>query len=218
MILFENVTKVYHTRRGHKRILDDVSFTIGRGRSIGIVGRNGAGKSTLTRLISGIEFPTSGQIRRGMTVSWPIGFSGAFQSSLTGADNARFIARIYRKPVNYVLDMVDDFAGLGDYYRMPVKTYSSGMKARLAFAVSLAVEFDCYIIDEITAVGDSSFRSRCADALRLRRESGTLIMVSHDPNTLREYCDSGGLLQDGHLRFFDSIDETIEAYQGLFVA
>lgn len=215
MIVFENVTKVYHTRSGHRRVLDNVSFSIGRGRSIGIVGRNGAGKSTLTRLMAGIEFPTSGLVRRDMSVSWPLGFSGAFQSSLTGADNARFIARIYRKPIDYVLGMVEDFAGLGDYFRMPVKMYSSGMKARLAFAVSLAVEFDCYIVDEITSVGDVSFRERCAEALRLRREKGSLIMVSHDPNTLREHCESGGLLQDGQLQFYDTIDETIEAYHGM---
>lgn len=213
MIVFENVTKLYHTRSGHRRVLDNVSFSIGRGQSVGIVGRNGAGKSTLTRLMAGIEFPTSGQVSRYMSVSWPLGFSGAFQSSLTGADNARFIARIYRKPIDYVLGMVEDFAGLGEYYRMPVKTYSSGMKARLAFAVSLAVEFDCYIVDEITAVGDASFRDRCADALRLRRETGTLIMVSHDPNTLRAHCESGGLLQDGQLKFFDTIEETIVAYE-----
>jgi capsular polysaccharide transport system ATP-binding protein len=218
MIVFENVTKIYHTRAGRRRVLDDVSFTIGRGRSIGIVGRNGAGKSTLTRLMAGVEYPSGGQIRREMSVSWPLGFGGAFQSSLTGADNARFIARIYRKPVDYVLGMVQDFAGLGDYFRMPVKTYSSGMKARLAFAVSLAVEFDCYIVDEITAVGDASFRDRCAEALRSRRQTGTLIMVSHDPNTLREHCESGGLLQDGHLQFHDSIEETILAYEGLFAA
>ena len=218
MIVFENVTKVYHTRNGARRVLNGVSFAIGRGRSIGIVGRNGAGKSTLTRLIAGIEFPTSGQIRRSMSVSWPIGFGGAFQGSLTGKDNTRFIARIYRKPMDYVLRMVEEFAELGDYYHMPVKTYSSGMKARLAFAVSLAVEFDCYIVDEVTAVGDAAFRERCAAALRERRQNGTLIMVSHDASTLREHCESGGLLRDGHLRFYDSIDETIAAYDGLFAA
>ena len=218
MIVFENVTKVYHTRNGARRVLNGASFSIGRGRSIGIVGRNGAGKSTLTRLIAGIEVPTSGQIRRSMSVSWPIGFGGAFQGSLTGKDNARFIARIYRKPIDYVLRMVEDFAELGDYYHMPVKTYSSGMKARLAFAVSLAVEFDCYIVDEVTAVGDAAFRERCAAALRERRQNGTLIMVSHDASTLREHCESGGLLRDGHLRFYDSIDETIVAYDGLFAA
>jgi capsular polysaccharide transport system ATP-binding protein len=217
MIAFDNVSKVYHARGGERRILDNVSFSIGRGRSVGIVGRNGAGKSTLTRLIAGIEFPTSGRIRRDMSVSWPIGFGGAFQGSLTGADNARFIARIYRKKLDRMLDMVEDFAGLGDYYRMPVKTYSSGMKARLAFAVSLAIEFDCYIVDEVTAVGDASFRERCAAALRARRERGTLIMVSHDPHTLREHCESGGLLRDGHIQFFDTIDETIEAYNQGFM-
>jgi capsular polysaccharide transport system ATP-binding protein len=216
MISFKNVSKLYHTRGGHKRVLNDVSFTIGRGRSVGIVGRNGAGKSTLTRLIAGIEYPTGGQIRREMSVSWPIGFSGAFQSSLTGADNTRFIARIYRKNLDYMLGMVEDFANLGQYFRMPVKTYSSGMKARLAFAVSLAIDFDCYIVDEVTAVGDASFRERCAAALRARRTHGTLIMVSHDPGILREYCESGGVLQDGQLTFFDTIEETIAGYHAIF--
>jgi capsular polysaccharide transport system ATP-binding protein len=218
MIVFEGVSKVYHTRHGGRRVLDRVSFSIGRGRSIGIVGRNGAGKSTLTRLIAGVEYPTSGKISRSMSVSWPIGFSGAFQSSLTGADNTRFIARIYNKNLNYMLGMVEDFASLGEYFRMPVKTYSSGMKARLAFAVSLAIDFECYIVDEVTAVGDASFRERCASALRARRERGTLIMVSHDAATLRDHCESGGLLQGGHLHFYDTIDETISAYETALAA
>ena len=216
MIVFENVHKHYHTRSGSRIVLDRVSFTIGRGRSIGIVGRNGAGKSTLTRLIAGVEHPNSGRIRREMSVSWPIGFSGAFQSSLTGADNTRFIARIYNKPLGWMLGAVQDFAGLGEYFRMPVKTYSSGMKARLAFAVSLAIDFDCYIVDEVTAVGDASFQHRCADALRARRARGTLIMVSHNPATLREYCESGGLLQDGGLAFHDTIEQTIGMYEAGF--
>ncbi len=218
MIVFEGVSKVYHTRHGGRRVLDRVSFSIGRGRSIGIVGRNGAGKSTLTRLIAGVEYPTSGKISRSMSVSWPIGFSGAFQSSLTGADNTRFIARIYNKNLNYMLGMVEDFASLGEYFRMPVKTYSSGMKARLAFAVSLAIDFECYIVDEVTAVGDASVRERCASALRARRERGTLIMVSHDAATLRDHCESGGLLQGGHLHFYDTIDETISAYETALAA
>jgi capsular polysaccharide transport system ATP-binding protein len=197
-------------------VLDAQSFTLERGASIGIVGVNGAGKSTLTRLIAGVEHPTSGRITRHMSVSWPLGFGGAFQGSLTGADNARFIARIYRKPISRVLDYVEDFAELGHYLHNPVKTYSSGMRARLAFAVSLAIEFDCYIVDEVTAVGDSSFRERCQAALNERRASGTLIMVSHDANTLRDYCETGAILRDGQLTFYDNIDETIAAYDALF--
>jgi len=217
MIRFENVSKIYHARGGEKRVLDDQSFTLPRGASIGIVGVNGAGKSTLTRLIAGIEHPTSGRITREMSVSWPLGFGGAFQGSLTGADNARFIARIYRRDVRDVLAYVEDFAELGHYVDMPVKTYSSGMRARLAFAVSLAIEFDCYLVDEVTAVGDSSFKERCQAALTERRAKGTLIMVSHHAHTLRSYCDTGAILRDGRLRFFDTIDETIAAYDELFV-
>jgi len=216
MIQFDNVSKIYHARGGIKRVLDAQSFILERGASIGIVGVNGAGKSTLTRLIAGVEYPTSGRITRHMSVSWPLGFGGAFQGSLTGADNARFIARIYRKSIPYVLDYVEAFAELGHYLHNPVKTYSSGMQARLAFAVSLAIEFDCYIVDEVTAVGDSSFRARCQAALNERRASGTLIMVSHDANTLRDYCETGAILRDGHLTFYDNIDDTIAAYDALF--
>ncbi len=218
MIVFEDVSKIYHTRSGGRHVLDHVSFSIGRGQSIGIVGRNGAGKSTLTRLIAGVEHPTSGRIHRSMSVSWPIGFSGAFQSSLTGADNTRFIARIYDKKIDHMLGEVEEFAALGAYFRMPVKTYSSGMKARLAFAVSLSIDFECYIVDEVTAVGDATFRERCAAALHARRERGTLIMVSHDAGTLRQHCESGGLLQNGQLRFFDTIDETIGVYEDALAA
>jgi capsular polysaccharide transport system ATP-binding protein len=216
MIQFENVTKVYHARGIEKRVLDQQSFVIERGRAIGVVGANGAGKSTLTRLIAGIEFPTSGRIRRGMSISWPLGFGGAFQGSLTGADNTRFIARIYGRHVADTLDYVEAFAELGRYLHMPVKTYSSGMRARLAFAVSLAIKFDCYLVDEITAVGDNTFRQRCEAALKERRQTGTLIMVSHDAHTLRSYCDTGAILSDGVLTFFATIDETIAAYDAMF--
>lgn len=215
MIVFENVSKVYRTRGGEKRVLDNQSFTIHPGQSLGICGRNGEGKSTLTRLIAGIEYPTSGKITRHFSVSWPLGFGGAFQGSLTGADNTRFIARIYGQPIDQVVRFVEDFAELGQYLRMPVKTYSSGMQARLAFAISLAVNFDCYLIDEITAVGDARFRERCRIALEERRRQGTLVMISHDPSTLREHCDSGAVLADGKLTFYASIEDTISAYHAL---
>jgi capsular polysaccharide transport system ATP-binding protein len=215
MIKFDNVTKVYDSHRRRKIVLDRQSFVLESGRAIGIVGPNGAGKSTLTRLIAGIEYPTRGKISRSMSVSWPLGFSGAFQGSLTGADNTRFIARIYGKPIRHILDYVEDFARLGHYINMPVKTYSSGMRARLAFAVSLAIEFECYVIDEVTAVGDSSFSKRCEIALNDRRKTGSLVMVSHNPHTLRAYCDTGAILLNGVLNFFSSIDETIAVYDSL---
>ncbi|GAB6967546.1 ABC transporter ATP-binding protein [Komagataeibacter kakiaceti JCM 25156] len=216
MIRFDNVTKVYHARGVSKCVLDHQSFTIERGQAIGVVGVNGAGKSTLTRMIAGIEYPTSGTITREMSVSWPLGFGGAFQGSLTGADNTRFIARIYGRPIDEMLEYVNNFARLGHYFHVPIKTYSSGMASRLAFAVSLAIKFDCYLVDEVTAVGDQSFRTQCREALLERRQHGSLIMVSHDPNTLRDYCDTGAILRDGHLTFYDSVEKAITASQSLY--
>jgi capsular polysaccharide transport system ATP-binding protein len=218
MIEFNNVTKIYESHRRRKVVLNNQSFSLAPGRALGIVGPNGAGKSTLTRLIAGIEYPTSGTIKRTMSVSWPLGFAGAFQGSLTGADNTRFIARIYGKSFRTLLDYVEDFAKLGHYINIPVKTYSFGMRARLAFAVSLAIDFECYLVDEVTAVGDSSFGKRCEIALNERRKKGSLVMVSHNPHTLRAYCDSGAILMNGVLTFFPTIDETIDAYDRLVMA
>ncbi|CAN5279476.1 ABC transporter ATP-binding protein [soil metagenome] len=215
MIRFDCVEKSYATRDGRHRVLHPTSFEIGRGAAIGLCGHNGAGKSTLLRLIAGVEQPSAGRISRDMSVSWPLGYASSFQSSLSGADNVRFIARIYGKPVDEVVAFVDDFAELGHFMRMPIRTYSSGMVARLAFAASLAVDFDCYLVDEITAAGDERFRERCHAALMLRRESGSLIMVSHDPHTLRLYCDRGALLRDGSVTFYDELDEAIELHFAL---
>jgi capsular polysaccharide transport system ATP-binding protein len=212
MITFESVSKTYHARGLTKRVLHETSFAIQPGDALGVCGANGAGKSTLMRLISGVEHPTTGRVRREMTVSWPIGYTSCFQGSLTGADNARFIARIYRQPAGPLLDFVEDFAQLGPYFHQPVKTYSAGMAARLAFGVSLAIDFDCYLVDEVTGAGDERFRERCHAALVHRRASGTLVMVSHHAETLRSYCSTGAVLQDGRLQFFDTIDEAIEVH------
>lgn len=212
MITFDKVTKAYKTHAGEKCVLNNASFQIARGAAVGICGANGVGKSTLMRMIAGVEHPTSGRIRRQMSISWPIGYSSAFQSTLTGADNVRFIARVYGKPIRGMLEAVEDFAQLGAYMRMPVNTYSAGMAARLAFGVSLAIEFDCYLVDEITSVGDLTFQERCQQALLQRRESGTLIMVSHNAQTLRDYCTTGATLIDGRLTFYDGIDQAIDAH------
>ena len=147
-----------------------------------------------------------------MSTSWPIGYSSCFQSSLTGADNARFIARIYRQPIEPLLAFVEDFAQLGAYFNQPVKTYSAGMAARLAFGVSLAIDFDCYLVDEVTAAGDDRFSARCHEALVHRRRSGSMVMVSHNPNALRSYCTTGAVLSGGSLQFFDTIEEAIETH------
>jgi capsular polysaccharide transport system ATP-binding protein len=212
MIVFNRVSKSYATRNGRHQVLDNVSFTIEKGQSVGVCGHNGAGKSTLLRLIAGVEQPSSGTIRRGMSVSWPLGLSSSFQSSLSGADNARFVARVYGRPVEEVLDFVEDFAELGNYLRMPLRTYSAGMMARLAFAVSLAISFDCYLIDEITAVGDERFQDRCREALLQRKQERSLFMVSHDPATLREYCDRGMAVQGGQVLQFDTVEEAIASH------
>lgn len=212
MIRFDDVCKSYPTRKGKKTVLDGVSFSIERGEALGICGFNGAGKSTLLRLASGVELPSSGKVWRGMTTSWPLGHASAFQSSLTGADNARFVARIYHRPIKDVLAFVADFAELGDYLAMPVRTYSAGMAARLAFAVSLAVDFDCYLVDEITSAGDARFQQKCHDALMARRATGALLMVSHDPAMLSGFCDRGAVLADGELLLFPTIRAAIEQH------
>ncbi len=215
MITVRNVIKSYHTRSGSRRVLDDLSLTLNRGDSLGVMGRNGAGKSTLTRVISGLEYPDSGKVRRGMTVSWPMGFSSAFQPSLTGADNIRFMARIYGRDIQDTLAYVEEFAQIGEYFRMPVYTYSAGMRSRLSFGASLAIDFDCYLVDEMTAAGDHRFAERCQTEMRKRREHGSLLMISHDPHTLEAYCDRGALLDRGKLVFFDTIAELVEAYHAL---
>lgn len=215
MIRFEDVTKTYHIRKFEKQVFTSLNFKIEKGDSLGICGANGAGKSTLMRLIAGVEHPTSGHITRTMQTSWPIGYASCFQSSLTGADNARFIARVYNKPEEELLDFVQDFAQLGAYFYQPVHTYSAGMNARLAFGISLAVEFECYLVDEVTGAGDERFRIRCEEALLHRRDNATLIMVSHDPGTLRQYCERGAVVYGGTLVFFDTIDEASEVHHRL---
>lgn len=213
MITLQKVCKTYRGRNLLRQVLNQVDLAVGPGEAMALLGANGAGKSTLMRLIAGVEHPTSGRLDRGgMTVSWPIGYSSCFQSSLTGADNARFIARIYRRNAEALLDFVQDFAALGEYFQQPLKTYSAGMSARLAFAISLAIEFDVYLVDEVTGAGDERFRQKCHDALMHRRRTGTLIMVNHDPNVLRAYCNRGAVLRDGRLTLFDDLETAIEAH------
>ena len=215
MICFENVSKTYHIRKFQRSVFSDLNFTIEPGDSIGICGANGAGKSTLMRMIAGVEHPTSGRIRRSMSTSWPIGYTSCFQVSLTGADNARFIARIYGQPEDKVIAYVEEFAQLGPYLYQPVQTYSAGMGARLAFGISLAIDFDCYLVDEVTGAGDERFRIRCEEALLHRRDNATLIMVSHDPGTLKQYCRRGAVVYGGSLVFFDTIDEANDVHHRL---
>jgi capsular polysaccharide transport system ATP-binding protein len=215
MIMFDDVSKAYKSHRFVKPVFNNLNFVIRRGDAIGICGANGAGKSTLMRMLAGVEPPTRGKITRTMTTSWPIGYSTAFSTNMTGADNARFVARIYNRDEDQLLDKVEAFAELGPYLHQPVRTYSSGMAARLAFGVSLAIDFDCYLIDEITSAGDARFRAKSEAALMARREHGSLIMISHDPGTLQQYCTKGAVLYGGALTFFDSVSEACEVHYSL---
>lgn len=213
MINIEHVNKRYATRHGSVTVLDDVNLTIRPGEKVGILGRNGAGKSTIIRLISGAERPSSGVIRREMSVSWPLAFGGAFQGTLTGLDNLRFICRVYGKSTEDKIAYVQEFSELGRYLREPVKTYSAGMRARLAFAISMVVEFDCFLIDEIVAVGDSRFHEKCNIELFEKRKDRAMIIVSHDPTYVRAHCDRAAVLIKGKLTAFDQVDEAFAFYQ-----
>ncbi|MCB5197379.1 ABC transporter ATP-binding protein [Deefgea salmonis] len=213
MIALNQVTKVYTTRQGPRTVLNDINLQIAKGQRVGILGRNGAGKSTLIRMMSGAELPTSGSVYRGMSISWPLAFGGAFQGSLSGIDNLRFICRVYGVPIEPAIDFVEDFSELGNYLREPVKKYSSGMRARLAFAISMAVEFDCFLIDEIVAVGDSRFHEKCHIELFEKRKDRAMIIVSHSPDYIREHCQHAAVLVNGHLQSFEQVDEAFEFYQ-----
>jgi capsular polysaccharide transport system ATP-binding protein len=212
MIQLNDVFKFYRTDSHLKIVLDHVSGVFETGWSYGLLGVNGAGKSTTMRLLAGTELPNAGKIRRSVRVSWPLGFSGGFHPAMTGRENVRFVARAYGHDVHRVSDFVEDFAELGDYLEAPVKTYSSGMLSRLAFGLSMAIEFDCYLIDEITAVGDARFAARCQDAFARRRANADLIVVSHSVETVRAYCQRGAVLVDGRLIMFHNVDDAIEMY------
>jgi capsular polysaccharide transport system ATP-binding protein len=199
MIHFHQVGKQYSTRSGMKTVFQGVNLSIAPGDKVGILGRNGAGKSTLLRLISGVELPSEGKIKRSMSVSWPLAFSGAFQGALTGADNLRFICRVYGVNFADKIDFVQEFAELGMFFREPVKNYSSGMQARLAFAISMAIEFDCYLIDEVIAVGDSRFHEKCHYELFEKRKDRAILIVSHHAEQIRQYCKRAYVIHNGSL-------------------
>jgi capsular polysaccharide transport system ATP-binding protein len=206
MITFETVSKAYRTKESRKVILERASFEIPGDRNLGILGPNGAGKSTIIRMIAGIEHPDSGRIRRRGRISFPLGFSGTFAGSMTGRENAIFLARVYGADPREVVASAKEFAEIGDYFDMPVSTYSSGMRARLAFGVSMAIDFDVYLVDEVTAVGDAAFQARCREALTAKFSSASVIMVSHDIYTIRQYCNYAAVLFGGRMTFFDDID------------
>jgi capsular polysaccharide transport system ATP-binding protein len=215
MIQLINVCKDYPTKAGPRRILDNINLIINPGERVGILGRNGAGKSTLVRLISGAEPPTVGRIERNMSVSWPLAFSGGFHGSLTGADNVRFICRIYGVDFEPRFEFVKDFSELGIYINEPVANYSSGMKARHAFAISMTIDFDCYLIDEVLAVGDARFRERCRVELFEKRKDKAMLIVSHSHRYLKGTCDRFLLFREGAIEEHDDFEEVYFQYKAL---
>jgi capsular polysaccharide transport system ATP-binding protein len=215
MIQLNDVFKFYKTERHTKVILDHVSMVFDTSCSYGLLGVNGAGKSTTLRVIAGTELPNSGKVRRTVRVSWPLGFAGGFHPAMTGRENVHFVARIYGADIRKADIFVEDFSEIGDYLDAPVKTYSSGMMARLGFAMSMAIDFDVYLIDEVTSVGDARFQLRCKEAFDERRKNAGLIVVSHSMQTISEYCDRAGVLVDGRLFMFDSVGKAIEMYNRL---
>jgi len=213
MIRVRKLFKQYSTRQGCRTVLGGIDLDVAPGEKVGIFGRNGSGKSTLMRLMSGAEQPTSGSIERSMSVSWPLAFGGAFQGSLTGLDNLRFICRIYGVSTRDTVPFIQDFAELGAYLYEPVKTYSSGMRARLAFAISLVVDFDCFLIDEVIAVGDSRFREKCETELFERRKDRAMIIVSHQPEQILAHCERAVVLHDAQIHCFAQVAQAYAFYQ-----
>lgn len=213
MISLSQVRKTYKTTTGRKVVLHDATVTFASGHNFGIIGSNGAGKSTLIRLLAGSEMPDRGRIFRHARVSFPLGFGGTFHGALSGRENAAFIARVYGSALKPTLRYVEEFAELGEYWNMPVNTYSAGMRARLAFGMCFAVDFDVYLIDEVTEIGDERFRQRCGAAFRERMRRSDIILVTHNARTIRQYCDRAAVLADGQLQLFDDVSNALEQYR-----
>lgn len=209
------VTKIFTGAHGSHRALDRISFRVGAGERMGILGANGAGKSTLIKVLSGLLQPTRGTVRRGLRLSWPLALGGGFEGHLTGYDNVRFLTRLYDLPFAETFDYVTDFSELGKHMYVPVRFYSDGMRMRLAFALSLAMNFECYLIDEVILVGDRRFQLKCHDELFGRRQHCGMIMAVHDAGVIKEYCQSALLLKAGRGRLVTDLDLAARIYGSL---
>ena len=215
MIKIENLTKSYRTPTGRHYVFKDLNIEIPSGKSVAFIGRNGAGKSTLLRMIGGIDRPDSGKIITNKTISWPVGLAGGFQGSLTGRENVKFVARLYAKQeeLKEKIEFVEEFAELGKYFDMPIKTYSSGMRSRLGFGLSMAFKFDYYIVDEVTAVGDARIKEKCAQLFKERHKESSFLMVSHSLNSLKEFCDVAIVFKDDNaVSFHEDVQEGVAEY------
>jgi len=215
VIRFENLTKSFWVRGERKVVIDDLTLTLPTGLSIALLGRNGAGKSTLLQMTAGTMRPDEGRILSDGTISWPVGFGGSFHRDLTGAQNARFIARIYGVDTDALLAFVEDFSELGRHFHMPIRSYSQGMRSRLAFGISMGIRFDTYLVDEVTAVGDARFKRKSRAVFRERMKESSAILVSHDMAQVRQFCDTGIVLDRGRLTYFEDLDEAIARHQEL---
>lgn len=215
MIRFENLTKGFWANNTRKVVIDRLNFSVPRGRSVALLGRNGAGKTTLLKLISGAIKPDEGRIVSSGTISWPVGFGGSFHPELTGVQNVRFIARVYGVDTDGLVRFVKDFADIGDHFYAPVRSYSAGMRSRVAFGMSMGIRFDTYLVDEITAVGDQQFRSKSRQVFRERMRTASAIVVTHNMPEVREFCDEGLVLENGKVRHFKDLDEAIACHKKL---
>lgn len=213
MIRLENLTKSFRTREGCKLIVDRLSATFPSGKSVALLGRNGAGKSTLLKMIAGTIRPTAGRVVSTGSISYPVGFQGSFHPDLTGVQDTRFVARLYGVDTDELVQFVENFAELGQHFRMPLRTYSAGMKSRLSFGVSMGIPFDTYLVDEVTSVGDGAFRHKSTQVFDKRRETAGAIVVTHSPPMVRRLCDAAAVLEAGQLHYYDDLDAALEHHE-----
>ena len=215
MIVLQNLTKVFNLHRSSQVVADNINAVFPTGASVALLGRNGAGKSTLLKMIAGTTLPTSGRVSSDGTISWPVGFAGSFHGELTGAQNVRFVARIYGADSDELVDYVGDFAALGDRYHVPFATYSSGMRSRLAMGCSMGIRFDTYLVDEVTSVGDAEFRMKSQQVLMDRMRNSSAVVVTHSTEMIHRLCNMGGVLNKGRLTMFDDVREAVRYHEHL---
>ena len=215
MIRFEDLTKSFQLRGSRKMVIDGLTMALPSGKSLALLGRNGAGKSTLLKMVAGTMRPDRGRVVHEGSISWPVGFGGSFHKELTGAQNVRFIARIYGVDTESLMAFVDDFAELGKFYHMPVRSYSSGMKSRLTFGASMGIRFDTYLVDEVTAVGDATFKRKSRAVFADRMQHSSAIMVNHSMGQLRKFCNAGLVLEHGQIQYYDDLEEAIQVHQAM---
>lgn len=215
MIRFENLTKSFWVNGSRKMVINNLNLTLPAGRSLALLGRNGAGKSTLLEIIAGIQRPDYGRVVSDGTMSWPVGLGASFHKDLTGVENVRFIARVYGVDTDELVAFVQEFAELGPSFHMPMRTYSSGMRSRLTFGASMGIRFDTYLVDEVTAVGDKSFKNKSRALFADRMRTSSAIMVNHSMGQIRQFCDAGMVLEKGRATYFDDLEEAISLHQAM---